>query len=102
METDEDLQREIYASVEVIKSQQSEIYRRLGRLEKKLEEAPVLVSTVGDLETRVKEIEGRRYATIKHIWIAFLGALGALAAALFSDTVGLHHIIGQADHLHTE
>ncbi|WP_266031240.1 hypothetical protein [Brucella intermedia] len=36
--SDEELLREIYARLEVLRSQQSEINRRLGRVEKRLED----------------------------------------------------------------
>lgn len=83
-ESDEDLVREIYASVEVIKSQQSEIYRRLGRVEKKLEDG-----TLGQLQDRLESLETDDPWYKRPFWAALAGALGLGLGALVMRIFGI-------------
>ena len=82
--TDEDLVREIYASVEVIKTQQSEIYRRLGRVEKKLEDG-----TLGQLHERLESLESDDPWYKRPFWSALAGALGLGIGALIMSIFGV-------------
>jgi hypothetical protein len=91
-----DLASRLYASVEVIKSQQTEIYRRLGVVEKKLEEGvqrpESLVEVVKHMELlsdRLEQLEGSDPWYKRPFWAALMGGLGLAASALVANWLGV-------------
>lgn len=57
---DADLKMKLFAGLEVVKSQQSEINRRLGKLEKAIEERLVDPARVQELEDWREEVSDKR------------------------------------------
>jgi hypothetical protein len=79
-DADEELLREIYASVEVVKSQQSEIYRRLGRVEKQIEENASQVPPEAPYRPFYKN----------PFWASLMTGLGVAVAAYLASLFGIN------------
>jgi hypothetical protein len=80
-----ELDMKLYAGIEVVRSQQSEITRRLGKLEERIEKFMVDPARVEDLESWRVEVEAptpwKAYVMQAMMWgvgITILAAVGRL------------------------